>query len=59
MAELAMLPGPTIPHLSVILSSSCLIQMIDEVLPLERLNEGIDRLQPGQVRGPVVLQVHA
>lgn len=32
--------------------------VIDEVLPLERLNEGIERLEAGQVKGRLVFQVH-
>ena len=31
--------------------------VIDEVLPLERLNEGIERLESGQVTGRLVFQV--
>ncbi len=32
--------------------------VIDEVLPLERLNEGVERLEAGQVTGRLVFQVH-
>lgn len=32
--------------------------VIDEVLPLERLNEGVERLEAGQVKGRLVFQVH-
>jgi D-arabinose 1-dehydrogenase-like Zn-dependent alcohol dehydrogenase len=33
--------------------------VIDEVLPLERLNEGIERLESGLVTGRLVFQVGA
>jgi 2-desacetyl-2-hydroxyethyl bacteriochlorophyllide A dehydrogenase len=33
--------------------------VIDEVLPLERLNEGVERLESGRVVGRLVFQVHS
>ncbi len=45
-------------HVIRMVAAGTVRPVIDEVLPLERLNEGIERLEAGQVRGRLVFQVH-